>query len=101
MKQRKISKKLTLTAYSKCGSSYHLQTKKPAVDGICDRCGGELVTRRDDAPETVLARLATYHETTEPLKDFYAERGKLFLVNGEQSVQDTLASVLSVLGVEQ
>ncbi len=84
---------------SKCGSSYHLKTKKPLVDGICDRCGGELVTRKDDEADTVRARLVTYHETTEPLKAFYAERGTLDLVDGEQSMGETFASIISILGV--
>ena len=58
--------------------SYALQ--KPQVDGVCDACGGELVQRKDDAPETVQARLAEYHEMTEPLKDFYSNLGKLVIV---------------------
>ena len=53
-----------------CGSSYHLEYKKPAVDGVCNACGGELVQRKDDHPDTVLDRLHVYHEQTEPLKDY-------------------------------
>ena len=55
----------------KCGASYHLEYKKSKVDGICDACGGNLVCRKDDAPETVLDRLKVYHEQTEPLKGYY------------------------------
>ena len=50
-----------------CGSSYHIENKKPKVEGVCDACGGELQIRKDDAPETVLDRLNVYHEQTEPL----------------------------------
>ena len=53
---------------SKCANSYHVEYKKPKVEGVCDACGGELIQRKDDAPETVLARLAEYHQMTEPLK---------------------------------
>ena len=86
---------------SVCGSSYHLRTRRPAVDGICDRCGGALVTRSDDREETVRARLASYHEQTEPLKAFYAEEGKLSLVDGEQGVGETFASVMKILGASE
>ncbi len=67
---------------SKCANSYHVEYKKPKVEGVCDACGGELIQRKDDAPETVLARLAEYHKMTEPLKDFYKKLGKLTVVKG-------------------
>lgn len=86
---------------SLCGSSYHLVSKKPQVEGKCDRCGGELVTRPDDAPETVLKRLVAYHEQTEPLKAYYAKRGLLKEVQGENGVEQTTQAVLCALGVEQ
>lgn len=82
---------------SKCANSYHLDYKKPAVDGVCDACGGELIQRRDDAPETVQARLAEYHQLTEPLKDFYKELGKLVIVEGQEEVADTTALVFAAL----
>ncbi len=82
---------------SKCANSYHLEYKKPQVDGICDACGGELVQRKDDAPETVQARLAEYHEMTEPLKDFYEKLGKLVIVHGQEEVKDTTALVFAAL----
>ena len=85
---------------SLCGSSYHLVSKKPQVDGVCDRCGGALITRPDDAPETVLKRLVAYHEQTEPLKAYYAERGLLREVQGEAEVHQITQNILSVLGVE-
>lgn len=80
-----------------CGSSYHIEYKKPAVDGICNECGGELVCRKDDAPETVLERLKVYHEETEPLKEYYAGKGKLAVVEGQEEVSDTTALTLKAL----
>ncbi len=82
---------------SKCANSYHIDYKKPAVDGICDACGGELIQRKDDAPETVQARLAEYHQLTEPLKDFYGKLGKLVVVEGQEEVADTTALVFAAL----
>lgn len=82
---------------SKCANSYHLEYKKPQVEGVCDACGGELVQRKDDAPETVQARLAEYHEMTEPLKDFYQNLGKLVIVEGQEEVADTTALVFAAL----
>lgn len=82
---------------SKCANSYHMEYKKPKVDGICDACGGELVQRKDDAPETVLARLEEYHEMTEPLKGFYEKLGKLKVVEGQEDVSDTTSLVFAAL----
>ena len=80
-----------------CGSSYHIENKKPKVDGVCDACGGELQIRKDDAPETVLDRLNVYHEQTEPLKDYYAKCGKLRSVEGTAPIKEITASILKVL----
>ncbi len=80
-----------------CGSSYHIDYKKPAVDGVCDVCGGELIQRADDAPETVLNRLHVYHEQTEPLKSYYASKEKLVTVKGQEKVADTTALTLRAL----
>ena len=54
-----------------CGASYHLLYKKPQVEGVCDKCRGALVQRKDDQPQTILERLAVYHDQTEPLKGYY------------------------------
>lgn len=81
----------------KCGATYHTEYKKPVTDGICDVCSAELVQRKDDMPETVLDRLRTYHEQTEPLKDFYAEKGILRIVEGQQEVADTTALTFKAL----
>ena len=80
-----------------CGASYHVEYIKPKVDGICDKCGAELFIRDDDCAETVANRLKTYHAQTEPLKDFYAERGNLVCVEGQEEVADTTALVLDAL----
>ena len=80
-----------------CGSSYHIENKKPKVEGVCDACGGELQIRKDDAPETVLDRLNVYHEQTEPLKDYHAKCGKLRSVEGTAPITEITAAILKVL----
>lgn len=94
----KIAKRMSGRRVCKaCGNSYHLEYKKPAVDGVCDDCGGELVQRKDDAPETVLERLKVYHDETEPLKNYYEQQGKLVIVEGQEEVADTTALTLKAL----
>ena len=82
-----------------CGASYHIKYKPSKVEGICDACGAALTVRKDDEPQTVLDRLTTYHELTEPLKDFYREKGILVEIGGEGSVDETTALVLKALEV--
>lgn len=72
-----------------CGASYHVQYSPAKEDDVCDKCSAKLVTRPDDLPEVVKNRLAIYHETTEPLKDYYKVTGKLVLVEGQEQVGDT------------
>ena len=81
-----------------CGASYHLVAVPPKQPGVCDSCGGKLVQRKDDAPETVKSRLAVYHKETEPLKDFYAQRGLLKPVENQPTVDGTLQAILHALG---
>ena len=81
-----------------CGASYHLVAVPPKVEGVCDKCGGKQVQRKDDAPETVKARLDVYHKETEPLKGFYAERGLLRSVDDRPTVAETSKGILDVLG---
>lgn len=82
---------------SKCGASYHVVANPPKKEGCCDLCGSELVTRKDDAPETVRRRLEVYHQQTEVLKDFYRNLGKLRLIDGNQPIgkanEDILAAI--------
>ena len=80
-----------------CGASYHLVAVPPRQEGVCDNCGGALVQRKDDAPETVKARLEVYHRETEPLKDFYAQRGLLKSVENQPTVEATTAAILQAL----
>lgn len=80
-----------------CGASYHLLYKKPAVEGVCGICGGTLVQRKDDHPDTVKDRLVAYHTQTEPLKDYYEAQGKLCIVEGQEEVADTTALTLKAL----
>ena len=82
---------------SECGLSYHIEHKKPMKENICDKCGSSLYIRSDDAAETVLNRLATFHAQTEPLKAFYDARGLLRCVNGEAGVDETTALVFKTL----
>ena len=81
-----------------CGASYHLVAVPPKQEGVCDKCGGKLVQRKDDAPETVKARLEVYHKETEPLKDFYAKRGLLKSVENQATVAETSQVILRALG---
>ncbi|MGI6279040.1 MAG: adenylate kinase [Acutalibacteraceae bacterium] len=80
-----------------CGASYHTEYKKPQKEGVCNVCGGALVIRKDDEPETVRNRLKVYHEQTEPLKDYYKACGKLKCVEGQEKVEDTTRLVLEAL----
>lgn len=82
-----------------CGASYHTEYKKPLKEGVCNACGGNLVRRKDDAPETVLDRLRVYHEQTEPLKGYYEKTGKLKTVEGQEELSDTTALVFQALGI--
>ena len=82
-----------------CGASYHIKYKPSKAEGVCDKCGAALTIRKDDEPQTVLDRLTTDHELTEPLKDFYREKGILVEIGGEGSVDETTALVLKALEV--
>lgn len=82
---------------SACGASYHVEYKPSREPDRCDRCGGALIARKDDEPSTVLDRLHTYHELTEPLIGFYRQRGKLVVVEGQEDIADTTALLLKAL----
>lgn len=81
-----------------CGSSYHVVNIPPKKEGICDVCGAQLITRRDDAPETVLSRLATYHDQTEPLIEYYQGRDKLITVDGTTGLDPVFEEIIEKLG---
>lgn len=80
-----------------CGATHHILYNPPVKDGICDKCGAELQIRKDDAPETVLSRLETYHGITEPLKEFYSKKGILVTVEGQEKLEETSALVNAAL----
>ena len=80
-----------------CGASYHIEYNPSKVEGVCDKCGDKTVIRKDAQPETVLERLAVYHEKTAPLKDYYANQGKLVTVEGQEEVADTYKLTLKAV----
>jgi len=82
----------------KCGATYHVEWLPPQVEGICDKCGSELVLRDDDKPETVKTRLDVYHEQTQPLIDYYEKAGTLKTVDGTVDADSVFAEIKSVLG---
>ncbi len=82
----------------KCGATYHIEHIPPKQEGICDKCGSELVLRDDDKPETVKKRLDVYHEQTQPLIDFYNKKGILREVDGSQDMKDVFNAIVAILG---
>ena len=82
----------------KCGATYHIEHIPPKKEGICDKCGSELVLRDDDKPETVEKRLKVYHEQTQPLIDYYNKKGILREVDGSQDMKDVFNAIVSILG---
>lgn len=83
-----------------CGTPFHVKHNPPAKDGVCDKCGGVLQIRTDDAPETVIKRLEVYHEQTEPLVEFYRERGTLTSIDATLEMNEVTKMILFALGVE-
>ncbi len=81
-----------------CGATYHIEHIPPKTEGVCDKCGQELVLRDDDKPETVLNRLKVYHAQTQPLIDFYNAKGVLKTVDGTVDMKDVFASIVEILG---
>ncbi len=81
-----------------CGATYHIEHVPPKKEGICDKCGSELILRDDDKPETVLNRLKIYHDQTQPLIDFYSNEGILKEVDGTIDVKDVFENITKILG---
>ena len=81
-----------------CGATYHVVHVPPKKEGICDRCGSELIPRDDDKPETVKNRLDVYHKQTQPLIDFYTKKGVLKTVDGTVDMQDVFKAIVAILG---
>ena len=85
---------------SACGASYHVVANPPKAEGICDSCGGELIIRKDDAPETVRKRLEVYHAQTEILMDYYGKQGKVRHIEGDQSIEGANEDILKAIGAK-
>ena len=81
-----------------CGASFHLIFNKPAVDGVCDLCNGELYTRKDDNKESVAVRINTYQDQTTPLINYYKNKGVLLEINGQQDISDVTKEIVNKLG---
>jgi adenylate kinase len=71
-----------------CGQTYHMTFNKPEKEGICDKCSGELLQRKDDTEETVSTRISVYQQQTEPLIDYYTKKGIIINVNGEEPIPE-------------
>lgn len=82
-----------------CGTPFHIKSRPPKKEGVCDNCGGPLILRDDDKPETVRHRLEVYHAETEPLKDFYAKKGILSPVDNQPTIEATTKVILEALGL--
>lgn len=80
-----------------CGASYHVAYKPSKTEGVCDKCGGDTVLRKDDQPETVQERLRVYHSQTEPLIAYYEKQQKLYPVHGQEEVEATTVLTLAAL----
>ncbi|MFB6171946.1 MAG: adenylate kinase [Haloarculaceae archaeon] len=85
---------------SECGTNYHVEFDRPEEKGVCDECGGELIQRDDDTEETVRERLRVFRENTQPVIDFYEERGDLVRVDGEQSPDEVWSALRTVIADE-
>lgn len=81
----------------KCGAPYHIVAAKPKKEGVCDRCGGSLIQRKDDTEEVIRERIGVYHAQSEPLKEYYKKLGKLALVDGTSSKEKTITQIQSSL----
>lgn len=86
---------------SKCGAPYSTIFNKPETEGKCDKCGGDLIQRADDNPETIKNRLNVYHEQTEPIKAYYEKLNLLVTAKGEEELADTTKNVMTALGLEE
>ena len=82
-----------------CGAPYHVKAKPPKREGVCDSCGGALIQRDDDKPETVRRRLEVYHQETEPLKDYYQAKGILVPVDNQDTIEGTTKGIMEALKI--
>jgi adenylate kinase len=80
-----------------CKTTFHVKAKPPKVEGVCDKCGGNLYQREDDSPESIEVRMKAYHESTRPLEEYYDKRGELLRVNADGTPQEVFAKALEIL----
>ncbi|MBA2775389.1 MAG: adenylate kinase [Chloroflexia bacterium] len=80
-----------------CGAVFHAESSPPSVNGVCDRCSGEVIQRDDDKPEAIARRLALYDQQTAPLLDYYDAQGKLTKVDGDRSIEAVQSSIIAVI----
>jgi adenylate kinase len=80
-----------------CGQTYHMTFNKPSKEGICDKCGGELLQRKDDTEETVSKRISVYQEQTAPLIEYYSNKGILVNINGEKPIAEVGKDIVAKL----
>jgi len=96
--REKLMERLTGRRVCKnCGASYHILFNKPKEEGKCDACGGELYQRSDDNEEAVGKRLDVYEEQTQPLIDYYSDKGLLLNINGDQDINKVLEDILAAV----
>ena len=81
-----------------CGATYHIVYAPTKAEDVCDKCGGSLILRDDDKPETVKKRLDVYHTQTQPLIDYYTEAGVLREVDGTIDIEDVFGEIVKILG---
>lgn len=94
----KIAKRLSgRRVCENCGEAYHIDTLKPKVDGICDKCGGKLIQRKDDTEEVIWKRFDIYKAETEPLIDYYKQKNLLHTVDGFASIDDSIEQISKIL----
>ncbi len=98
MSDEQIIERMSGRRVCSCGATYHIVNIPPKQEGICDKCGKELVLREDDAPETVKKRLAVYHEQTAPLIEYYRNQGVLHAVRGDSGLEHGMEAIAEILG---
>ncbi|WP_332899786.1 adenylate kinase [Haladaptatus sp. CMSO5] len=86
---------------SECGTNFHIKFNQPAVQGVCDECGGDLIQRDDDTEETVRERLRVFRENTEPVIEFYRERGQLVEIDGEGTPDEVWGKLKTAIEAAQ
>lgn len=80
-----------------CGQTYHMTFNKPSAEGVCDKCGGELLQRKDDTEETVSKRIGVYQEQTEPLIEYYTNKGIIVNIDGEKPIDEVGRNIVAKL----